>query len=50
MTARRGPDRIRAASVNGQTVVLVFPDEETVNSQSVQVVRDVTAVADDTAA
>jgi RND superfamily putative drug exporter len=36
------------ASVNDQTVVLVFPDEETVNSQSVQVVRDVTAVADDT--
>jgi RND superfamily putative drug exporter len=36
------------ASVDGQTVVLVFPDEETVNSQSVQVVRDVTAKADDT--
>jgi RND superfamily putative drug exporter len=36
------------ASVDGQTVVLVFPDRETVNSQSVQVVRDVTAVADDT--
>ncbi len=36
------------ASVDGQTVLLVFPDEETVNSQSVQVVRDVTAVADDT--
>jgi RND superfamily putative drug exporter len=36
------------ASVHGQTVLLVFPDEETVNSQSVQVVRDVTAVADDT--
>jgi len=36
------------ASVNDQTVVLVFPGEETVNSQSVQVVRDVTAVADDT--
>ncbi len=37
------------ASVDGQTVILVFPDEETVNSQSVQVVRDVTAKADDTA-
>jgi RND superfamily putative drug exporter len=36
------------ASVDGKTVVLVFPDRETVNSQSVQVVRDVTAVADDT--
>jgi putative drug exporter of the RND superfamily len=36
------------ASVDGQTVLLVFPDAETVNSQSVQVVRDVTAVADDT--
>jgi putative drug exporter of the RND superfamily len=36
------------ASVDGQTVLLVFPDEETVNSQSVQVVRDVTAKADDT--
>jgi RND superfamily putative drug exporter len=36
------------ASVDGQTVVLVFPDEETVNSQSVQVVRDVTAKADGT--
>jgi RND superfamily putative drug exporter len=32
-------------SVNGQTVVLVFPDRETVNSTSVQVVRDVTSVA-----
>ena len=36
------------ASVDGQTVVLVLPDRETVNSQSVQVVRDVTAKADDT--
>jgi RND superfamily putative drug exporter len=36
------------ASVDGQTVVLVFPDEETVNSQSVQVVRDVTAKAGET--
>ena len=36
------------SSVDGQTVVLVFPDEETVNSQSVQVVRDVTALADRT--
>ncbi|HEY2879358.1 MMPL family transporter [Nocardioides sp.] len=36
------------SSVDGQTVVLVFPDEETVNSQSVQVVRDVTALADQT--
>jgi RND superfamily putative drug exporter len=36
------------ADVDGQTVILVFPDEETVNSQSVGVVRDVTAVADDT--
>jgi RND superfamily putative drug exporter len=36
------------ASVDGKTVVLVFPDRETVNSQSVQVVRDVTVVADDT--
>jgi RND superfamily putative drug exporter len=34
--------------VDGQTVVLVFPDEETVNSQSVEVVRKVTAVAGDT--
>jgi len=39
-----GPD----ASVGGRTVVLVFPDRETVNSQSVQVVRDVTGVADKT--
>jgi RND superfamily putative drug exporter len=36
------------ASVDGRTDVLVFPDRETVNSQSVQVVRDVTGVADDT--
>src|SRR4051794_30667710 len=36
------------ASVDGHTVLLVFPDAETVNSQSVQVVRDVTGVADDT--
>jgi putative drug exporter of the RND superfamily len=37
-----------SGSVDGKTDVLVFPDEETVNSQSVQVVRDVTKVADDT--
>jgi RND superfamily putative drug exporter len=36
------------SSVDGKTDVLVFPDRETVNSQSVQVVRDVTKVADDT--
>ena len=36
------------ASVDGQTVVVLIPDEETVNSTSVQVVRDVTALADDT--
>ena len=36
------------ASVDGQTVVVLIPDEETVNSKSVQVVRDVTAVADHT--
>jgi RND superfamily putative drug exporter len=36
------------SSVGGRTVVLAFPDRETVNSQSVQVVRDVTGVADDT--
>jgi len=36
------------ASVNGETVVLVLPDKETVNSTSVQVVRDVTSVADGT--
>jgi RND superfamily putative drug exporter len=36
------------ASVDGQTVVVLIPDEETVNSTSVQVVRDVTAAADDT--
>jgi RND superfamily putative drug exporter len=36
------------SSVNGQTVVVLIPDEETVNSKSVQVVRDVTALADDT--
>ena len=34
--------------VDGQTVVVLIPEEETVNSTSVQVVRDVTAVADDT--
>lgn len=32
----------------GRTVVVLVPDEETVNSQSVDVVRTVTAVADDT--
>jgi len=36
------------SSVNGQTVVVLIPDGETVNSKSVQVVRDVTAVADHT--
>jgi putative drug exporter of the RND superfamily len=36
------------SSVDGQTVVVLIPDEETVNSTSVQVVRDVTALADDT--
>jgi RND superfamily putative drug exporter len=36
------------ASVNGLTDVLVFPDRETVNSSSVQVVRDVTDLADHT--
>ncbi len=33
------------ASVDGQTDVVLIPDRETVNSSSVQVVRDVTAVA-----
>jgi putative drug exporter of the RND superfamily len=36
------------SSVNGQTVVVLIPDEETVNSKSVQVVRDITALADHT--
>jgi putative drug exporter of the RND superfamily len=36
------------SSMNGETVVLVFPDQETVNSTSVQVVRDVTSVAGNT--
>jgi RND superfamily putative drug exporter len=36
------------SSVDGQTVVVLVPDEETVNSKSVQVVRDVTALADHT--
>jgi putative drug exporter of the RND superfamily len=36
------------SSVDGETVVVLIPDEETVNSTSVQVVRDVTALADDT--
>jgi len=36
------------ASVNGQTVVVLIPDEETVNSSSVQVVREVTSLADHT--
>jgi putative drug exporter of the RND superfamily len=36
------------SSVNGQTVVVLIPSEETVNSSSVQVVRDVTALADRT--
>jgi RND superfamily putative drug exporter len=35
-------------SVDGQTVVIVFPENETVNSTSIQVVRDVTDVADHT--
>jgi len=48
-----GVDRVSVptgpgASVDGRSVILVFPDEETVNSQSVQVVRDVTSLADDT--
>ena len=36
------------SSVDGESVVVLIPDEETVNSKSVQVVRDVTAVADHT--
>ena len=36
------------SSVDGQTVVVLIPDGETVNSTSVQVVRDVTALADQT--
>jgi RND superfamily putative drug exporter len=36
------------SSVDGQTVVVLIPDGETVNSTSVQVVRDVTALADRT--
>ena len=36
------------SSVDGQTVVVLIPDSETVNSTSVQVVRDVTALADKT--
>jgi RND superfamily putative drug exporter len=36
------------SSVDGQTVVVLIPDGETVNSTSVQVVRDVTALADKT--
>jgi putative drug exporter of the RND superfamily len=36
------------SSVNGQTVVVLIPGAETVNSSSVQVVRDVTALADHT--
>ncbi len=36
------------ASVNGQTVVVLIPDEETVNSSSVAVVRRVTDVANHT--
>ncbi len=38
----------RGSSVDGQTVVVLIPDGETVNSTSVQVVRDVTALADKT--
>jgi putative drug exporter of the RND superfamily len=36
------------SSVNGQTVVVLVPSAETVNSSSVQVVRDVTSLADRT--
>src|SRR6476659_994247 len=36
------------SSVDGQTVVVLIPDGETVNSTSVQVVRDVTSLADRT--
>jgi RND superfamily putative drug exporter len=38
----------QGASVDGQTVVVLIPDQETVNNTSVQVVRDVTAKADGT--
>ncbi|MDX6372611.1 MAG: putative drug exporter of the superfamily [Nocardioidaceae bacterium] len=36
------------SSVNGQTVVVLMPDEETVNSKSVEVVRRVVTAADHT--
>jgi RND superfamily putative drug exporter len=36
------------SSVNGQSVVVLIPSAETVNSSSVQVVRDVTSLADHT--
>jgi putative drug exporter of the RND superfamily len=36
------------ASVDGQTVVVLIPDEETVNSKSIEVVRRVVDAADDT--
>jgi RND superfamily putative drug exporter len=36
------------SSVDGQTVVVLIPGAETVNSSSVQVVRDVTSLADHT--
>jgi putative drug exporter of the RND superfamily len=36
------------ADVNGQTVVVLIPDGETVNSKSVEVVRRVVSAADDT--
>ena len=49
---RRRRPRLRAdrpgADSDGRTVVVLVPDEETVNSQSVDVVRRVTDVADDT--
>ncbi|HEU4812176.1 MAG TPA: MMPL family transporter [Nocardioides sp.] len=37
-----------SSSANGQTVVVLIPDAETVNSKSVEVVRRVTDVADET--
>lgn len=37
----------KSSSANGQTVVVLIPDAETVNSQSVAVVKRVTTAADD---
>ncbi|MCW2796826.1 MMPL family transporter [Nocardioides sp.] len=37
-----------SSSAAGQTVVVLVPDQETVNSQTIEVVRRVTAAADDT--